>query len=161
MRLGIWHTPLFTILGVVSLVGAALGQANNPHIGVWKANVATSKVSVDAGFKSSMSTFEVVGAGVKITVDAVNLDGTQTHWETVTNYDGKDSPIVGECPYGDTDNMTRVDANTVKAVYKKGGKVLVTQTSVVSSDGKTRTVTIKGTTVKGPAIDNVLFYERQ
>jgi hypothetical protein len=36
---------------------------------------------------------------------------------------------------------TRVDASTVKAVNKKGGKVTTTNTSVVSSDGKIRTVT--------------------
>ena len=47
---------------------------------------------------------------------------------TTTKYDGKETPIVGNSPYGDAAAMTRVDANTVKTVYKKGVKVTTTQT---------------------------------
>ncbi len=80
---------------------------------------------------------------------------------TTTKYDGKETPIVGNSPYGDAAAMTRVDANTVTTVYKKGVKVTTTQTSVVSADGKTRTVTSKGINAQGQTIDSVLFYDKQ
>jgi len=40
-------------------------------------------------------------------------------------------------------------------------KVTTTQTSVVSADGKTRTVTSKGINAQGQTIDSVLFYDKQ
>ncbi len=77
------------------------------------------------------------------------------HWEYAANYDGKDNPITGNSQNGDVVAQTRVDARTTQSVYKKGGKVTVTQTSVVSADGKTRTVASKGTNAMGKAVDNV------
>ena len=38
---------------------------------------------------------------------------------------------------------------------------MTTQTSTVSSDGKTRTVTTKGVNAKGQPVNNVAVYERQ
>ena len=73
----------------------------------------------------------------------------------------KDVPVIGNSPTGDTVALTRVDANTTRTVYKKNGKVTVIQTSVVSSDGKTRTVTTKGTNPMGQTVDNVSVYDRQ
>ena len=57
--------------------------------------------------------------------------------------------------------MTLTDANTVKLVSKKNGKVTTTQTSTVSSDGKTRTVTTTGTNGAGQTVNNVVVYEKQ
>ena len=44
---------------------------------------------------------------------------------------------------------------------KKGGKVTVTGKIVVSSDGKTRTVTTSGTTPQGKAFKNIAVYDKQ
>jgi hypothetical protein len=49
----------------------------------------------------------------------------------------------------------------VKSILKKGGKVTTTQTSAVSSDGKTRTVTTTGTDAAGQTVNNVAVYDRQ
>jgi hypothetical protein len=70
-------------------------------------------------------------------VDGVDVNGKTVHFEYTASYDGKDVRITGENPNGDTIALTRVDANTVRAAYKKDGKPTVTQTSVVSADGKT------------------------
>jgi hypothetical protein len=44
---------------------------------------------------------------------------------------------------------------------KKSGKVVLTTRSVVSKDGKIRTVTGKGTNANGQATSNVTVYEKQ
>jgi len=44
---------------------------------------------------------------------------------------------------------------------KQAGKVTVTQTIVVSADGKTRTTTTKGVDAAGKPVDSVSLYERQ
>ena len=82
------------------------------------------------------------------------------HWAFSGNYDGKDSPITGNSPY-DVVALTRVDANTVRVVFKKGGTVTVSQTSVVSSDGKTTTHTGTGTNALGQIVNSVAVYDKQ
>ncbi|HEY7499302.1 MAG TPA: hypothetical protein VH740_12350 [Vicinamibacterales bacterium] len=144
------------IVGIVS--GTALAQATNPLIGTWKLNVAKSKGTT---FKSGSTTVEAAGAGVKFSVELVGADGTPTRWSFTANYDGKDNPVTGNSPYGDTVALTRVDANTTRITVKQGSKVTVTQTIAVAKDGKTRTTTTKGTNAKGEAVDAVSFYEKQ
>ena len=147
-------------LGLSSfLIGAAFAQSD-PQVGTWKLNLAKSKYSPGPGPKSATTKIEAVGAGTKVSVDQALADGTARHWEFTANYDGKDSPVTGN-PDADTVARTRLDANTVQTVSKKGGKVTTTQTSAVSSDGKTRTVTTKGVNASGQQVNNVAVYEKQ
>jgi len=88
-------------------------------------------------------------------------DGSKRQWSVTADYDGKDTPVVGNNPDADTIARTRVNASTVRTVSKKGGKVTTTQTSAVSADGKTRTVTTKGVNAKGQTVNNVAIYDRQ
>jgi hypothetical protein len=155
------RASLCVVVAIVAVVNAVAGQANNPQIGVWKANIARSTFASGPAVKSTTTTFEVVAEGVKGTVDAAYPDGTTMHWGTITQYGGSETRILGKSPHGETAAMTRIGADTVKTVYKQGGKVTVTQTSVVSADGKTRTVTSTGTSAQGQPIESVLFYEKQ
>src|SRR5438034_5999128 len=128
-------TVLAGVLVSVAAVAEVMGQTTNPQLGTWKMNIAKSKFSPGTGFKSATSKIEDVGGGVKHTLDTVYADGTSRRYEYTTTYDGKDVPVIGNSPYGDTTALSRVDANTVRTVYKKNGKITVIQTSVVSSDG--------------------------
>jgi len=141
-------------VGIVS--GTALAQSKDPLVGMWKVNVAKSK-----GSKGGTTRIEAAGAGLKWVVDFAGTDGTPTHWEFTGNYDGKDNPVTGNSPYGNTAALTRVDAKTIRITSKQGGKVMVTSTIVLSDDGKTRTTTSKGTDVKGQPVDVVSVYEKQ
>jgi hypothetical protein len=144
-----------------ALAGQVLAQAADPQVGTWKLNVAKSKFSPGPAPKSATTIITAVGAGTKVVVDQVQADGTTRHWEFTGNYDGKDSAVTGNNPDADTVARTRVNANSVKVVAKKGGKVTTSQTSVVSADGKTRTVTTTGTNAAGVAVNNVAVYEKQ
>lgn len=161
-RLG--QTCLLAVVALgsaVVLAGTALAQPADSSIGTWKINPGKSTYAAGTAPKSVTTTHEAAGAGVKSTVDSVDADGTVRHWTYASNYDGKDSPITGNCPYGDSIARTRVDANTTKAIYKKGGTVTAAQTSVVASDGKSRTVTTTGTNAKGQVVNSVVVYDRQ
>jgi hypothetical protein len=142
------------------LVGAALAQSD-PQVGVWKLNLAKSKYSPGPAPKSGTTRIEAAGAGAKVIVDQVAADGTARHWEFTANYDGKDSPVTGNNPDADMVARTRTNANTVQTISKKGGKVTTTQASVVSTDGKTRTVTTTGVNANGQQVNNVAVYEKQ
>ena len=146
---------------VVALASTMPAQPSDSSIGTWKINLAKSTYAAGTAPKSVTTKHEVAGAGVKTTVDSVDADGTVRHWTYASNYDGKDNPVTGNCPYGDSIARTRVDANTTKAIYKNGGTVTAAQTSVVSSDGKSRTVTTTGTNAKGQAVRSVVVYDKQ
>ena len=148
------------IAWIVVLGSMVLAQSPNPQIGTWKLNVAKSKYNSGPASKSGTTKIEAVGTGVKYTVDQVGADGVKLHWQFTANYDGKDSPVTGN-PNADMVALTRSDPNNVKVVNKKGGKVTTTQTSVVSSDGKTRTVTTTGTNARGEKVNTVTVYEKQ
>ena len=70
-------------------------------------------------------------------------------------------PVSGDTPFGNVVAASRVDANTTRSDIKKDGQVIVTQTSVISSDGKTRAVTTKGKDGTGQAIDFVTYWDKQ
>jgi hypothetical protein len=149
------------VLLAVALPATVLAQPADPSIGTWKLNLAKSRLGTVPAPKSSTFTIVAAGTGIKATVDSVAADGTVAHWGFTSNNDGKDNAITGNCPYGDVVATTLVDANTRKNVYKKGGTVTVTQVHVVSSDGKTDTITNTSTDAAGKTVTSVRVYDRQ
>lgn len=146
---------------VVVLAGTTFAQAGSSNLGTWKLNVVKSTYAAGTAPKSGTFTNTAAGAGVKTVSDGVAADGTARHSEYTMVYDGKDYPITGASLNGDVASGTRVDPNTVKFTYKKGGKVTVTSTNVVSSDRMTYTITVKGTNTLGQAVNTVAVYEKQ
>jgi hypothetical protein len=148
----------------LSLVTSGLLMAqSNSAIGTWKLNVAKSKwVNVEAP-KSETRTIEAQGNGAKYTFEGIAADGSHFAWSFTTNYDGKESAIsgVGGPNGADTDALTRVDANTTKAVSKKGSKVVQTTTAVVSKDGMVTTLTSKGTNAQGQPTSSTTVFDKQ
>lgn len=143
---------------LVGLVGAVtVAQSTNPLVGTWKLNVEKSK----APFKSGTSVIEAAGSGIKFTVDLVGTDGTKSHWGFTGNLDGKDVPVTGDSPYGDTVSVTRTNDRTIQIAGKYKGKPTTTHVITVSADGKTRTSTAKGVDKHGKPVDSVSFYEKQ
>ena len=169
-----WQVPLVaavTVALVGALSGTAFAQSRNSEVGTWKLNVAKSKFSPGTALKSGTVKVEAAGAGVKVTVDQV-VDTVPVlfqkqgfievrHWEVTAKYDGKDNPVTGNNLNGDMVACTRINATTTRAVSKKGGNVTVTQTFVVSSDGKTWTNSTAGTNALGQTVNIVEVYDKQ
>jgi hypothetical protein len=155
-------------VGVVLALGVLLGadivtlsaQASDPRIGTWKLNVAKSKYSPGPPPQSLTVRVESSGKGEKVTAEFVNADGTRTTTEYTANFDGKDYPITGS-RIANTVSLKRVDARTTVRTDKKDGKVAQTLRRVVSRDGKTMTVTVKGKNAQGQAVNNVVVFEKQ
>lgn len=159
------YTRLSAGMAIAGVVALALGpvaaaQVTDPLVGTWKLNVAKSTYKPGPPPKSAAVAIEPAGKGLKISVDAVNADGSSAKWSFTTLRDGKDVPVTGNPAY-DAAASTQLSAHEGTTVYKKGGKPVVTTKVVVSPDGKTLTVTSTGTDPKGQAVDNVSIYERQ
>jgi hypothetical protein len=64
--------------------------------------------------------------------------------------------------YGADSISTNLTAqNTIQSTLHKGEKVVATATAVVSSDGKSLTITAKGTDQSGKGFSNVLVYTKE
>jgi hypothetical protein len=151
-----WLLVAAVVVGAAS--GTALAQSADPLIGTWRLNV---EKSTPKSFKSGTTVIERAGEGVKFTVDLAGADGTAYHWTFTAKYDGKDYPATGNSPFGDVAALARVDPHTTRITVKQGGKESAIQTIIVSADGKTRTVSTKGTDAKGRPIDSTSLYEKQ
>ena len=95
--------------------------------------------------------------GVKVTI-TITTDGKTRVTETFYHYDGKDYKPTGGV---NTFVPKRVDANTVTMTFKQGGKVVATSKSVLSKDGKVRTLTLTGTNAKGQKVHEVMVFDKQ
>ena len=162
MRNGQGRAAVFVgcLVFVIGLASGAFAQ-DKSFAGTWKLNVAKSKFSPGPTPKSATVTIDMKGDAMSTMVTGVAADGSSTHWMYTAGFDGKDNPITGTNPYGDTASRKRINATTVETTMKKGGKVTTTNTLVLSNDGKTLTVTVKGTDPQGKPVNNVQVYERQ
>lgn len=131
----------------------------SPHMGTWKLNEAKSKISPEMG-KNTTVVYEAEGEKTKVTVDGTDAKGKATHNEWEGKFDGKDYAVTGD-PDSDTRSYKMIDANTLKLTNKKGDKVTVSGRIVVSTDGKTRSVTVSGTDPKGNKFKSVSVYDKQ
>ena len=162
MTLSQWKTArAVAVVGVltVALGSAGVAQTPVPGLGTWKLNVANSKYSPGPAPKSATVTFSAAGQGVKAVIDGVGPDGGKAHWEYTANFDGKPYPVTGN-PDGDMVVARRVNANTIETSYTLKGKPTTVNTRVVSADGKTLTVTSKGTNGQGQTVNYVQVFEK-
>jgi len=121
-----------------------IAQATDQLAGTWELNISKSKLTPGPLPRSETRTYDVTGTQVKSVQKGVDAEGKPTLVQFTANYDGKDYPYTGS-PLFDTVAITRVDNFTASFVQKKNGKVVLTGKRVVSKDGKTMTISGKGT----------------
>ena len=160
IRLARLCLPTF-VVGLVMVFAAAStsAQSSDPHNGTWKLNPAKSTYSPGPVPKSATLVVEGTDAAHKITVDVTPATGPAQHW-SVSGPFGKELPVVGDNPNADTYVFKRINATTVETQHLKGGKPTIKNTSVVSADGKTLTITGTGTDEQGRTVHNVMVYSK-
>jgi hypothetical protein len=149
------------VVGVAMFIAAAVGaQTTDPIIGTWKLDPGKSSFKPGPAPKSATVVVEPEGKAIKVSVDAVNADGSPMKWGFTTMRDGKDVPVAGN-PAFDTAASTKAGPNAGATDYKKGGKTVMTSKYSLSADGKTMTLTGTGTDSKGQPVHNVSVYTKQ
>jgi hypothetical protein len=146
-------TPVFFVLATTACLAA------DPQMGTWKLNESKSKITPGT-LKFTTVTFKSMFGKVKVAGDGIDADGKPMHSEWTGNFDGEDYPVTGD-PISDTRSYAKVDDRTLNLTVKKNGKVVDTGRIVVSADGKSRTVTVSGTTPRGKKFKNVVVYDKQ
>jgi hypothetical protein len=159
MRIKMFAALATTLLLVALVLNVSAAPADE-HSGTWKMNPAKSNYSPGPAPKSITVKIVSDADNMKLTSDGIDAAGKPTHVEYTAKYDGKDYPIIG-IPNADTVALERLDASTIRSTTKKGDQVVMTVTSVISKDGKTRTATFKGKNAEGLDVNNVVVYDKQ
>src|SRR5947199_10031946 len=140
-------------------LGAAACLAADQQMGTLKLNEAKSKITPGT-LKNTQVVYSSMLGQVKIKSDGIDANGKPIHVEWSGKFDGKDYPVSGD-PNSDARSYTKVNERTLTTANKKNGKVTVTGQIVVSADGKSRTLTLNGTTPTGKKFKNVAVYDKQ
>jgi hypothetical protein len=128
-------------------------------MGTWRLNEAKSKLIPEVP-KNNTVVYEAAGDTVKVTIDGTGTDGKPTHNEWTGKFDGKDYPVTGN-PNEDVRSYKKIDDHTLAFTVKKLGKVATTGRIILSTDGKSRTVTANGTDSKGKKFASTAVYDKQ
>jgi hypothetical protein len=147
-------------LGLILAAGAL--YAADPFEGTWKLNESKSKLTRGTS-KNTKVVYDSkrLGRGRwEITGDGVDADGKPVHSDWKGKFDGKDYEVTGD-PNADMRSYTKVNDHTLNMISKKGGKVVAQGRIVVAADGKSRVVTLNGTTAKGKTFTNTAFYDKE
>jgi hypothetical protein len=154
--------PLRTVFAILFLSLAAAGMAlaqSNPFVGTWKLNVAKSKYDPGPAPKSQTRTWDASG---KVSVKGVGATGKPMSYGYPIKTDGKNYPTTGSIPNGaQTISSDKIAPNTVEVHFMRGGKPAEKTSFTVSKDGKTLTITAKGTNPDGSQFNNVTVWEKK
>jgi hypothetical protein len=149
-----------TLLAVAFCLAAVMCfAANDALMGTWKLNESKSKIGAGAP-KNHTVTYEAAGDDIKVTIDGTTADGTTMHSEWTGKFDGKDYASTGN-PNEDMRSVKQVNDRTLDVTSKKDGKVVLTAHVVLSTDGKSRTVTTHMTDAKGKKITSTAVFDKQ
>ena len=127
-------------------------------MGTWKLNESKSKIAPGT-LKNTHVVYSSMLGQVTVKSDGIDGEGKPTHIEWSGKFDGTDHPLTGD-PTSDTRAYRKIDDRTLEVTAKENGKVTATARIVVAADGKSRTVTVTGTTPKGKKFKNVAVYDK-
>jgi len=142
-----------------SMIGLS-AQTTSPFAGTWKLNLEKSKYDPGPAPMSSTVKIEAIENGEKAAVDQVDSQGRATHVEFTAKFDGKDYAVEGD-PTQDAVSNRKINDYSFETTRKKDGRVTVVNVTVVSSDGRVRTVTTTGTNARGQKVNNVVVFDKQ
>jgi len=118
----------------------------DPFTGTWVLNLSKSTIPQEVYTPNSLTAHMVLkGPAIEATMELHYESGVKENIQSKAKFDGKDYPITVEPGHPEasfTAAYERVDNNTIKATLKRDGHVLVTETIVLSPDGRNLTESI-------------------
>jgi hypothetical protein len=140
-------TSIFAVAVVCLALAGSMLADSMAFVGTWKLNLDKSKYPAGQAPKSLTRTVSADGDTVTYKFEGLGPDGSVFSYGFASKLDGKDSEVTGTgMPYGaDHVAIKQLNSHMTSATLKKGGKIVGTSSATVSHDGKTLTLTSKGT----------------
>jgi hypothetical protein len=154
------------VIGMSVFVLAGSLFAAEPFAGTWKGNVAKSKFGgPDKPPKEITMVIQEQGDHVVVTQKGTELNGSPISVKfTVARTGGEAAKFLeGGPPAGISVVYAKktADARILDTTTMRDGKVIQTSRNVLSADGKTMTMTNKGTDAQGKPFESVMVADRQ
>lgn len=143
----------------VLFAGATVCLAQNPQLGNWKLNEAKSKFG-PGSTKNTTVVVEAVGESIRVIVDGVDGNNRPFRSEWIGMIDGKFYPVSGD-PISDERSYRKISNRKWALSARKGGKMIVTGSVLVSANGKSRTVSASVTNAQGKRVTSRAVYDKQ
>ncbi|MGB7220799.1 MAG: hypothetical protein WBD07_18510 [Vicinamibacterales bacterium] len=151
------QTRRFAVLAAIVATTAAMAAPNlfaqtaqtarDPVLGTWVLNLEKSKFEGIAAPGKRTMTFSAVGDAIKHVTSTLPAGVPGVVVAGANQYTAKygGPPVFIDGSFLDTVELKQIDPRTVERIGKVGGMAVETYTRVLSADGKTLTVTTKGT----------------
>jgi hypothetical protein len=162
-RRQIMRKMLSMALAALALTTMVAAVDTDNSLGTWKANITASTYTpAPWPVKNLTLVREAVLGGVKVTATGEQIDGTAISTTYSANYDGTPAGVTGKgAPY-DTVSIKQIDANTFTYEAKNmAGKYSASGRLVISTEGKTMTLTATGTDTDGKEMTLAAVYDKQ
>jgi hypothetical protein len=159
--LNMWAISVLVVLCFVVAASAVAAQGES-RVGTWELNLAKSSFTPGPAPRKQTLIFKAAGPHWMALVQGIDASGRPLNPDMnnlAINFDGRDHAT--ETADYDTTAWKRISVDKYEVIRKKGGKVVVISTNVVSKDGKTMTITTKGVNADGQSIHNVRVYDKQ
>jgi hypothetical protein len=145
--------------------GSAPAGKLDKFVGTWVLNLGKSTFEGVAPPKSELRTLDYHGEDTLLnTTTSVNQKDMKSFSHYVVKLDGKDHPEYtrqGGAKAIAAITMKQVDANTLDVRANNFGAYDLTGNVVVSADGKTLTITLRGKNTEGREQHRVRVYDKQ
>ena len=138
----------------------AVGLAADPQMGTWKLDEAKSDIPAGVTKNNTVVYASEADDQIKVTVAGGDKDGKAVNTTWVGKFDGKPYAVTGS-PVYDQIAYTKANERTNEMKATKEGKPVATGKIEVAADGKSRTVTIEGTTADGKKVKSKAVYNKQ
>jgi hypothetical protein len=150
---------VFATFAVMAVFASGLLAQSNPFVGTWKLDHTKSKLTSGTLPKEETLTIQMVGDQDQMTATGTAADGSPISLK----YEVPDKGGAGKFQAGPFDGVSGkfVNDNTREINWMKGGKQMTHFRGVVSKDGKTLTVTVKGTNAEGNSVSGVQVWDKQ
>jgi hypothetical protein len=158
----VWTIPVVLALGLVPLQALVAAAQADLRTGTWELNLAKSTFSPGPPPRRQTLTFQAAGPQWTALLQGVDASGKPINPEMddlAITFDGKDHPTPN-VDY-DTTAWKRSSANKYEIIRKKAGKIVLTATNEIATDGKTMTITTKGVNANGQPVHNISVYDKR
>ena len=153
--------------GISLLLSAGMLLAANPFTGKWKMNhQKSSQTKADTPKdendtpKDENRVISDQGNQLVVVITGTDADGTPIAIHYIVPAGGGAGQMQQSSSYNGV-STKRVNDNTTDTMYTKDGKELAAEHMVVSSDGQTMTVTVKGVDSDGKPVEHVLVFDKE
>ena len=137
----------------------AAQSRNDLVLGTWTLDLEKSSYDPGPAPRSQTRTYEAVPEGIQATIVTVDSNGRSITAGYTADYDSLEHPLTGSATV-DKIALRRINIYTAEATLTHARKLIGTARRVISEDGKTMTITYRGTE-NGRQVNNVAVYEKE